>query len=192
MQYWAYINGEQKGPMELDQLLALNITHETLVWREGLETWIPAKDLSELSTILVIPAINEVGPPPIAQDMTNHQQNPQCGTNTGPTRATAPSQEYPRYAPGQQPYQEYRVPPCPPTNLIWAILSLICCCQVFGIIAVVYAAQVTSLYNSGRYEASRKASNNALTWSIASLVVGIIGYVISISVGIWDALYSYL
>lgn len=187
MQYWAYINGEQKGPMELDQLLALNITHETLVWREGLETWIPAKDLSELSTILVTPVTNEIVPPPVSQNTASNQQIAQ----PEPAPANTPAQEYPRYAPGQQPYNEYRMPiPCPPTNLVWAILSLICCCQVFGIVAVVYAAQVTSLYNSGRYEASRKASNNALNWSIASIAVGFVGYVIGLFVGLWDFLYS--
>lgn len=190
MQYWAYINGEQKGPMELDQLLALDITHETLVWREGLETWIPAKDLSELSTILISPSTNKVAPPPVNQNTINNQQSAQQPTEQA--HATAPAQEYPKYAPGQQPYQEYRMPPCPPTNLIWAILSLICCCQVFGIVAVVYAAQVTSLYNSGKYEASQKASNNALMWSIASLAVGVICYIVSIFIGVWDILYSYM
>lgn len=191
MQYWAYINGEQKGPMELDALLTLNITHETLVWREGLETWIPAKDLSELSTILVTPATNEIVPPPITGTATCNQETTQTQYTAGTAQA-APMPEPPRYAPGQQSYNEYRMPPCPPTNLVWAILSLICCCQVFGIIAVVYAAQVTSLYNSGKYEASLKASNNAMTWSIVSFAVGIIGYVIGSFVWMWDSIITFM
>lgn len=190
MQYWAYIDGEQKGPMELDQLLALNITHETLVWHEGLETWIPVKELSELSTFLNTPTANEVVPPPIANNTTYNQQTPPGPGVQEPTQAPAYNQEYPRYAQGQQPYQNHSVPPCPPTNLVWAILSLICCCQVLGIVAVVYAAQVTSLYNTGKYEASRKASNNAMIWSIASIALGIVCYVVSAFVGFWDILLS--
>lgn len=160
MQYWVIVEGTSQGPMELEELLKLNITPETKVWRDGLTEWIAAKDLSELSSIFMPhseptyttpPIPNVDNTPPIPQ-----VQNPQ---------ATWQQASYPHTA-----------PPCPPTNLIWAILSLICCCQVLGIVAVIYAAQVSSLYNQGRYEAAEKASSNAAIWSIVALVGGLISF----------------
>lgn len=54
-QYYCYLNGEQRGPMPVEELKALNIKRETLVWREGLENWVSAGALSELS-VLFAPA----------------------------------------------------------------------------------------------------------------------------------------
>lgn len=69
--------------------------------------------------------------------------------------------------------------PCPPNNLIWAILVTILCCQPFpicGIIAIIYAAQVNSKYYNDGYEAAKKASERAELWCIIGIVVGILGF----------------
>ena len=49
MQYWAVIDNERKGPMTFDELKEIGITPSTLVWKEGLENWVPAKDVEELA-----------------------------------------------------------------------------------------------------------------------------------------------
>ncbi len=53
----------------------------------------------------------------------------------------------------------------PPNYLVWAILTTIFCCLPFGIISIVFAAQVNSKWVAGDYNGARKASNNAKTWA---------------------------
>jgi ABC-type multidrug transport system permease subunit len=65
--------------------------------------------------------------------------------------------------------------PKPPANyLALAIISTIFCCQVFGIISIIYAAQVNTKYLSGDYAGAESASKNAKTWGIVSIGIGVV------------------
>ena len=64
-------------------------------------------------------------------------------------------------------------PQCPPTYLVWAILSTLCCCQIFGIIAIIYAANVKTKYDRGDIDQAKKYSERAALWVILSFVVGL-------------------
>ena len=66
------------------------------------------------------------------------------------------------------------IPPCPSTNLIWAILATVFCCQVTGIIAIVFAAQVTTKYREGDYDTAKKYSNWSAWLVIASVILSIL------------------
>ena len=51
MQEYYYLqNNEQRGPVTLEQLRALNVSQQTLVWTEGMAGWKPAGQLPELTT----------------------------------------------------------------------------------------------------------------------------------------------
>jgi hypothetical protein len=64
------------------------------------------------------------------------------------------------------------VPPVRPKNwLVESILVTIFCCLPFGIVAIVYAAQVNSKYEAGDYAGSLKASKEAGKWTKISLIV---------------------
>jgi predicted nucleic acid-binding Zn ribbon protein len=68
-----------------------------------------------------------------------------------------------------------------PNYLVYAILATIFCCVPFGIVAIVYAAQVNALLQAGNYAAAREASNKARTWCWVAFGVGLliaIGYVV--------------
>lgn len=85
-----------------------------------------------------------------------HQQSP---------AAPQPNPGYQTYSPGMT---------SPPNNqLVPAILTTIFCCLPFGIVSIVKAAQVNNLWNTGQYDAARKASADARKWWIVSLCVGI-------------------
>lgn len=64
--------------------------------------------------------------------------------------------------------------PMPPTFMLWAVLSTICCCLPAGVVAIVFAAQVGSRYYARNYEGARKASRLAEIWIIVSIVLGIV------------------
>jgi membrane protease subunit (stomatin/prohibitin family) len=59
------VNGQQTGPFDLNSLTAMvqqnQLTRETLVWRQGMATWIAAGQVLELSNIF------GVVPPPLPQ-----------------------------------------------------------------------------------------------------------------------------
>jgi hypothetical protein len=73
------------------------------------------------------------------------------------------------------------VPQNPPPNyLVWAILTTIFCCLPFGIVSIVFAAQVNSKWQAGDYDGALNASKNAKIWSWVSFGVAIIGFVVYI------------
>ncbi len=55
-----YLDGkEQKGPYSIDQLKALNLKSDTLIWEESFDNWKPLKDVEELKGLL-----KKTPPPP--------------------------------------------------------------------------------------------------------------------------------
>lgn len=66
------------------------------------------------------------------------------------------------------------LPPMPPTNLLWAILSTICCCLPLGVLAIIFATRVSTRYYRGDYEGAAKASRRAEWCIIAAIVLGLL------------------
>ncbi len=63
-------------------------------------------------------------------------------------------------------YEQLRSNQAPPPNyLVWAILTTIFCCLPFGIISIVFAAQVNSKWIAGDYDGAWNSSRNAKTWA---------------------------
>ncbi|MFV0592616.1 MAG: CD225/dispanin family protein [Draconibacterium sp.] len=60
----------------------------------------------------------------------------------------------------------------PPNYLVFAILVTIFCCQVLGIVSIVFAAQVNSKWSAGDYEGARIASKNAKMWAWIGVASG--------------------
>lgn len=81
-----------------------------------------------------------------------------------------PNYGAPQYA--QPQYQSNR--PMPPTNLVWGILVTIFCCVPFGIVSIVKASQVSSLYNQGKYLEAEEASNSAGKWAMWGAISSVI------------------
>lgn len=83
--------------------------------------------------------------------------------------------------------------PPPPNYLIWAILATILCCLPFGIVSIVYAAQVNSKWQSGDAQGAMSASKNAKTWAWVSFfsALGIlVFYLILLALGVGTAFFS--
>ena len=61
------------------------------------------------------------------------------------------------------------IPPLKPNNWLWqSIAATILCCLPFGVIGIIYAAKVDSLYFDGRYEDSERAAQKAKMWTLIS------------------------
>lgn len=66
-------------------------------------------------------------------------------------------------------------PPAPyvPTNLVWAILTTLLCCLPTGIVAIVYAAQVSPKAAAGDLAGAQEAARSAALWSWISFGIGL-------------------
>ena len=62
----------------------------------------------------------------------------------------------------------------PPSHLALAIVTTLCCCQLFGVVAIIYAAQVDTRWNAGDAAGAHDASHKARLWSVLALAAGLI------------------
>ena len=64
--------------------------------------------------------------------------------------------------------------PCPPTNLVWAIITTLLCCLPTGIVAIIYSLKVTNKYREGDIEGAKRASEIGAWWCIITIILGIL------------------
>jgi hypothetical protein len=125
------------------------------------------------------------GQPPDDQ----YQPNPEAPWNQPPQQWTGPPPGYgtpgygtPGYGTpgyGTPGYGGYGTPgPPPPNYLVQAILATLFCCLPLGIVAIVFAAQVSSKWAGGDYAGAQNASNQAKTFCWISFGLGLVGAVI--------------
>ena len=75
-----------------------------------------------------------------------------------------------------------------PNHMVGAILTALFCCQIGGIVAIVYAAQVNSKLARGDIEGARAASKTANTWIMVSIITGVLFGVIYAIIGAASAM----
>lgn len=159
MQYWINHKGVQSGPVDLEGLKEMGLTSAAYVWHEGMSDWAPITQLPELQGLYEMVGTTQA-----------QAESPRQEVVTGQPY----NQPQPQPQPQLQPTQENGTEPCPPTNLVWAIISTVLCCLPAGIVAIVYALKVTNKYREGDIEGAKKASEIGAWWCIASIVLGII------------------
>lgn len=76
--------------------------------------------------------------------------------------------DQPPYPPGQPPYPYGYAAPGPPpdNNMVWGILVTILCCVPFGIVSIVKASEVNTLWAQGHFEAAHQAAESAKKWAL--------------------------
>lgn len=199
MQYWINHNGVQSGPVDLDALKQMGLTSAAYVWHEGLSDWVKITQLPELQGLYemadAVAGVNQAEPMATGQPIGEPapaapvENNPVAPVEQPQAPAGQPYQQQPYQA--QQP--QYAGPqlevaePCPPTNLVWAIISTLLCCLPAGIVAIVYAMKVTNKYREGDIEGAKRASETGAWWCIASIVLGIICQPIVSALPVWLA-----
>jgi predicted secreted protein len=82
----------------------------------------------------------------------------------------------PQYGAPPPPGQPMGSPP--PNNLVWAILTTVFCCLPFGIVSIVYAAQVNGKWRAGDVAGAQESSRKARQWAMYSLIAGLVIIVI--------------
>ena len=183
MNYWVVIDRRKMGPLSLEDLRRLPLDKNSYVWHRGLPAWVKAGELEELADLFVPSATDDVealvaSDAPLAEEVA--EDNDEAVANGDSQEESRPAAFPPPPPLRPNEFRSVRyggrpAPPAkPPTYLGWSIASIICCCLLTGIVAVIYAAKVTPLYYMGRYEEARRASEKAEIWLIVSITVGIV------------------
>jgi hypothetical protein len=79
---------------------------------------------------------------------------------------------------------QYPPPASVPNYLVHSILATLCCCLPFGIVAIVYAAQVNTKLAAGDLAGAQASSRSARTWVIVSVVAGIFAGLVSVALSL--------
>ena len=64
--------------------------------------------------------------------------------------------------------------PKPSSFLVWAILSTIFCCFPFGVVSIVNASKVDTLWYAGQYVEAQNAARKARTWFWWAFAIGLL------------------
>ena len=70
--------------------------------------------------------------------------------------------------------------------LVPAIITTICCCLPFGIVAIIHASKVSSLAAAGDIEGAKKAASNAKLWSLLGIGIGVVANLIYIAITVFS------
>ena len=91
-----------------------------------------------------------------------------CGTAQAPGAVTCSNCGRPLLA----------APALPPVknHLVGAVLVTLCCCMPFGVVALIYSAQVNSKLAAGDVPGAQAASSRAYTWSLVALLAGLLTF----------------
>lgn len=187
--YYLFINGEQRGPFPKYRLIEEGLTSQTMVWREGLEEWVEAHTLEDLSGLVSPPEAPGYSQPSPGYQQPPYQQQGGQQAYQQPYQE-APQQPYqqpyqqapqqPYQQTYQQPYQPVRVPGTYPpgwTNwLAWAIVATVLglfgyvIFSIPGIVGIVKANQANTMARMGDPRAA-DVNQQAKTWTIIGLAL---------------------
>ena len=145
---WYYSqNNQQLGPISEDQLKAMLrggvLGGATLVWKEGMSDWTAVADVAVLASVAPLPM--QIAPAP--QPAANPYATPQRVAVTT-----------------HSPYHA-----APPINsggiLAFAICVTVLCCIPFGVVGIVFAAQINQKLAMGDYAGAADSARKAKMWS---------------------------
>lgn len=173
--YWVNIDGIQSGPISRDELANIDFNPEvTYVWHEELDDWQRIDRLSEFADIVAAKqkAAAESSEQSEQSEHSEHSEESESSVTPPPV----PQPPVPQPPVPQPPVPQPPVAPEAeaPTNLVWAVIATVMCCQFTGVIAIVYGAMTSSANSAGNYEKARRYSDIAQIWVMVSIVLGLI------------------
>lgn len=187
--YWINFKGNQSGPHSVEELEKMGVDKTAYVWHSGLDDWVKITKVPELSQMLERMAASEgyaaAGadePQAVASEepgviVEETPELPPLYGQPGNVMGTAPQQlgYAPHYASEATGYHATaQGGQCPPTNLVWAIISTICCCWPLGVLGIIFAFQTKKKYKEGNYLKAEKYSEYGAWAIIASIILGLI------------------
>lgn len=192
--YWVNIDGIQSGPISRDELANIDFNPEvTYVWHEELDDWQRIDRLSEFADIVAAKqkAAAESAEHSENSEQSEHSENSEHSEESEHSESSVTPPPVPQPPVPQPPELQHAMPQPPmpqppmpqppvapeaeaPTNLVWAVIATVMCCQITGVIAIAYGVMTSSANSVGNYENARRYSDIAQIWVMVSIVLGLI------------------
>lgn len=192
--YWVNIDGIQSGPISRDELANIDFNPEvTYVWHEELDDWQRIDRLSEFADIVAAKqkAAAESAEHSELSEQSEHSENSEQSEQSEHSESSVTPPPVPQPPVPQPPELQHAMPQPPmpqppmpqppvapeaeaPTNLVWAVIATVMCCQITGVIAIVYGVMTSSANSAGNYDKARRYSDIAQIWVMVSIVLGLI------------------
>lgn len=161
--YYIVENNQQAGPFTLDQLAAKGITPETNVWTEGMSSWTPASQVSELQSLFAPQP--EYAPQPQYTPQPEPEPQPDYSSSYSSSEEQAPAMP-----------KDWKVP-----SIILIAVSIFCCglCAgivnlALGVMALLESNKIEGFYRQGNYAEAQAASDKAGKYvKIGGIVFGV-------------------
>lgn len=157
--YFAYIDGEQQGPFDVQELINIGLRPSTYVWCKGMDDWHRADEVDEIRSLFkrhLEEKRDTQVEEPVKQP--NLQQSP-----FGPNPQNPPEEEpqekpirFGRIPASVEPEPDYDLPP--QVSMTLAVISLVLCFPPTGIAAVIYAYKTQKYWQQALAEQDRETS----------------------------------
>jgi hypothetical protein len=178
--YYAMIDGERRGPFELQQLVKVGVRPSTYVWCKGMADWEKAEDVADICRLYRNRIFDLMHPsaPPAPDGIKDKPPGGGAGTPPPP-----PSRMFSRYDPHLPPGEELpsleeidsrEDVSAPLANIMpWAILSIIFFPPV-GLLGVAYASKSKRLWKENRKADAHEFERSAKMCTGIAFFLGLI------------------
>lgn len=172
-QYFARIDGEQRGPFTLDQLAEACVTPDTYVWCKGMDDWTKARHDADICRAFRQRLFDKMHP-----GDTPAENEPL--KDTDPENLESVPLRFRRYvekdgSPVGEPVKDTPdVDQQPRSLMIEAIVVTICCSMLLGIGAIYFSYKAQKEWRAGHKEQAHELTRRAKMWIGISFFVGII------------------
>ena len=183
MKYYAMINGDQVGPLELEQLPDAGVRPSTYIWCKGMKDWEKAEEVADVCR-LFRNRIYDLMHPTSADVVTDINVYKDNATNQNMTGAATPSR-FDRYLQDQPENQlptleeidsthDTSIPPQSMVGYAW--LVTIFCFPITGVLAIYYAYKARSAWRAGKNEEAHDFTRSAKMLTGISFFMGFIAW----------------
>lgn len=182
MKYYAMIDGERRGPYELDRLAEAGVRPETYVWCKGMADWEKAEDVADICRMYRNRIHDLMHPSSVEAEQRKQQAAAENLPTATESTQISPSR-FSRYMndPEQMPtieqideQQDIDQPPRPMMGLAIAVTLL--CFPPTGIAAIIFARKSKKAWEEGEHKQAHDYCRSAKMSVGISFFLGLILY----------------
>lgn len=184
VKYYAMIDGERKGPFELEELPGVGVRPSTYIWCKGMDDWQPAEENADVCRLFRNHLYDKMHPgdPTVFKSQEEYEkykiQPDEKKETKGRTRFDhflEQSGEDP--LPTLEEIDAQKDKSMPPISMVgYAWIVTIFCCLPTGIAALVYAYRSRKAWHKGDNALAHELNRSAKMWTGISFFIGLIGY----------------
>lgn len=184
MKYFAIINGEQKGPFELNQLADAGVRPSTYVWCKGMQDWEKAEDVADICRMFRNRLYDLMHPESVEAERRMQQAREAEANITDPGTPPAFPTRFDRYLadsdshiPTLEEIDTMQNKDVPPANILpIAIIATILFFPPTGVVAIYFAYKAKKTWKVGLHKEAHENCRSAKMWTGITFCLGLIFY----------------